>query len=202
VYGIGHAVYTKSDPRAKIFHKIVAQLSQEKDMTEEFALYERVEKLAPALVQAKTRSQKTLCANVDFYSGFAYNMLGLPRELYTPLFAISRIAGWSAHRMEEIISHGKIIRPAYKYVGPVNEYVPIEERVDPNAKKNRHNKLKDDLKRIKADKDKALKEIMAKEKADREKALKDKMAKDKAAKEKAAKDKAARDKASKEAAAD
>lgn len=192
VYGIGHAVYTKSDPRAKIFHKIVAQLSQEKDMTEEFALYERVEKLAPALVQAKTRSQKTLCANVDFYSGFAYNMLGLPRELYTPLFAISRIAGWSAHRMEEIISHGKIIRPAYKYVGPVNEYVPIEERVDPNAKKNRHNKLKDDLKRIKADKDKALKEIMAKEKADREKALKDKIAKDKAAKEKAAKDKAAK----------
>ncbi len=128
VYGIGHAVYTKSDPRAKVFHKIVAQLSQEKDMTEEFALYERVERLAPDLVKAKTKSQKSLCANVDFYSGFAYTMLGLPRELYTPIFAISRIAGWSAHRMEEIISHGKIIRPAYRYVGSPKEYIPMEER--------------------------------------------------------------------------
>ena len=128
VYGIGHAVYTKSDPRAKVLHKIVAQLSQEKDMTEEFALYERVERLAPDLVKAKTKSQKSLCANVDFYSGFAYTMLGLPRELYTPIFAISRIAGWSAHRMEEIISHGKIIRPAYRYVGSPKEYIPMEER--------------------------------------------------------------------------
>jgi citrate synthase len=128
VYGIGHAVYTKSDPRAKILHKVVAQLSQEKDMTEEFALYERVERLAPDLVKAKTKSQKSLCANVDFYSGFAYTMLGLPRELYTPIFAISRIAGWSAHRMEEIISHGKIIRPAYRYVGTPKEYIPMEER--------------------------------------------------------------------------
>ncbi len=128
VYGIGHAVYTKSDPRAKVFHKIVAELSQEKDMTEEFALYERVERLAPDLVKAKTKSQKSLCANVDFYSGFAYTMLGLPRELYTPIFAISRIAGWSAHRMEEIISHGKIIRPAYRYVGSPKEYIPMEER--------------------------------------------------------------------------
>ncbi len=128
VYGIGHAVYTKSDPRAKVFHKIVAQLSQEKDMTEEFALYERVERLAPDLVKAKTKSQKSLCANVDFYSGFAYTMLGLPRELYTPIFAISRIAGWSAHRMEEIISHGKIIRPAYRYVGSPKEYIPMEDR--------------------------------------------------------------------------
>ncbi len=128
VYGIGHAVYTKSDPRAKILHKVVAQLSQEKEMTEEFALYERVERLAPDLVKAKTKSQKSLCANVDFYSGFAYTMLGLPRELYTPIFAISRIAGWSAHRMEEIISHGKIIRPAYRYVGTPKEYIPMEER--------------------------------------------------------------------------
>lgn len=128
VYGIGHAVYTKSDPRAKVLHKVVAQLSQEKDMTEEFALYERVERLAPDLVKAKTKSQKSLCANVDFYSGFAYTMLGLPRELYTPIFAISRIAGWSAHRMEEIISHGKIIRPAYRYVGSPKDYIPMEER--------------------------------------------------------------------------
>ncbi len=130
IYGIGHAVYTKSDPRAKVLHQLTAQLSKEKDLTEEFALYERVERLAPGLVAKKTHATKSICANVDFYSGFAYRMLGLPDELYTPIFAISRIAGWSAHRMEEIINHGKIIRPAYMNISPAREYIPIDERDD------------------------------------------------------------------------
>ncbi len=128
IYGIGHAVYTKSDPRAKVLHRLVKQLSSEKDLTEEFALYERVERIAPDLVKAKTHSNKTLCANVDFYSGFAYRMLGLPQELYTPIFAIARIAGWSAHRMEEIINHGKIIRPAYMAVSTPRKYIKMEDR--------------------------------------------------------------------------
>ena len=128
IYGIGHAVYTKSDPRATVLHRLTKQLSHEKDLDEEFALYERVERLAPPLVRAKTHNNKTLCANVDFYSGFAYSMLGLPTELYTPIFAIARIAGWSAHRMEEIINHGKIIRPAYMNICEPRPYVPMEER--------------------------------------------------------------------------
>ncbi len=128
VYGIGHAIYTLSDPRAKILKECVAALSEEKGLTEEFELYQRVERLAPDLVAAKRNNGKSLCANVDFYSGFAYTMLDLPRELYTPLFAISRIAGWSAHRMEEIITKGKIIRPAYLYVGDRKDYVPMNNR--------------------------------------------------------------------------
>lgn len=128
VYGIGHAVYTKSDPRARMLKKFVSELSKEKDLVEEFELYERIERLAPGLVAAKTHATKTLCANVDFYSGFAYTMLGLPRELYTPIFAIARIPGWSAHRMEEIITAGKIIRPAYKNVHEHRDYVPMEDR--------------------------------------------------------------------------
>lgn len=128
IYGIGHAVYTKSDPRATVLHRLVKQLSTEKDLGEEFALYERIERIAPGLVKAKTHTNKTLCANVDFYSGFAYRMLGLPQELYTPIFAIARIAGWSAHRMEEIINHGKIIRPAYMAVSTPRKYVKMEDR--------------------------------------------------------------------------
>ncbi len=128
IYGIGHAIYTKSDPRAQILHSLTKQLSQEKDLDEEFALYERIERLAPGLVAKKTHATKTLCANVDFYSGFAYRMLDLPTELYTPIFAIARIAGWSAHRMEEIINHGKIIRPAYLAVGAPREYIKMEDR--------------------------------------------------------------------------
>lgn len=128
IYGIGHAIYTKSDPRAQILHSLTKQLSQEKDLDEEFALYERIERLAPGLVAKKTHATKTLCANVDFFSGFAYRMLDLPTELYTPIFAIARIAGWSAHRMEEIINHGKIIRPAYLAVGAPREYIKMEDR--------------------------------------------------------------------------
>ncbi|MBQ9066237.1 MAG: citrate synthase, partial [Clostridia bacterium] len=128
IYGIGHAVYTKSDPRAKVLHNFTRDLAREKDLSEEFALYERIERLAPSLVAAKTHATKTLCANVDFYSGFAYRMLGLPNELYTPLFAIARISGWSAHRMEELINRGKIIRPAYMGICPENHYVKMEDR--------------------------------------------------------------------------
>lgn len=128
IYGIGHAVYTKSDPRAKMLKTFVSELSAEKGRADEFRLYENIERLAPSLVAEKRSVKKTLCANVDFYSGFAYSMLCLPTELYTPIFAIARIAGWSAHRMEEIINHGKIIRPAYMSICPPREYRPFEDR--------------------------------------------------------------------------
>ncbi|MBR1704765.1 MAG: citrate/2-methylcitrate synthase [Clostridia bacterium] len=128
IYGLGHAIYTKSDPRARMLKEFVRRLSAEKGREDEFALYETVERIGPALVSGKRNTQKSICANVDFYSGFAYDMLGLPRELYTPIFAIARIAGWSAHRMEEIINRGKIIRPAYMSICPPRDYVPFDER--------------------------------------------------------------------------
>ena len=128
IYGLGHAIYTKSDPRARMLKEFVRKLSAEKGREDEFALYETVERIGPALVSGKRNTQKSICANVDFYSGFAYDMLGLPRELYTPIFAIARIAGWSAHRMEEIINRGKIIRPAYMNICPPRDYVPFDER--------------------------------------------------------------------------
>lgn len=126
IYGIGHAVYTLSDPRTTILKKYVRSLAEEKDKLAELALYELVEKIAPGML-AQKRS-RAVSANVDFYSGFIYSMLGLPLELYTPIFAIARIAGWSAHRMEEIINTGKIIRPAYKNVAKHTEYRPLCER--------------------------------------------------------------------------
>ena len=128
IYGLGHAIYTKSDPRARMLKSFVRELSAEKGRTDEFELYETIERIGPDLVTAKRNTQKSICANVDFYSGFAYDMLGLPRELYTPIFAIARIAGWSAHRMEEIINRGKIIRPAYMNICPPRAYKPFEER--------------------------------------------------------------------------
>lgn len=128
IYGMGHAVYSLSDPRADIFRSFVESLAVEKDMEEEFRLYSLVEQLAPRVIAEERRIYKGVSANVDFYSGFVYEMLGLPPELYTPLFAIARIVGWSAHRMEEIISAGKIIRPAYRSVGEKKEYVPLAER--------------------------------------------------------------------------
>jgi citrate synthase len=124
IYGMGHAVYTESDPRAVILKEYARQLSEEKGLTEEFALYERVEKIAGECLMSGRKLLKPVCANVDFYSGFVYTMLGLPNELFTPIFAISRISGWSAHRIEELVNKGKIIRPAYKYVG---HHVPYEE---------------------------------------------------------------------------
>lgn len=128
IYGMGHAVYSLSDPRAKVFRQYVKSLSEEKGLTDEFALYERVERLAPEIIARERKIYKGVSANVDFYSGFVYSMLNLPPELYTPIFAIARMAGWSAHRIEELINAGKIIRPAYKSVSDYKEYVPLKQR--------------------------------------------------------------------------
>ena len=125
---MGHAVYSLSDPRANIFKKFVKNLSEEKGLEAEYDLYARVERLAPQVIADERRIYKGVSANIDFYSGFVYSMLNLPTELYTPIFAISRIAGWSAHRIEELVNAGKIIRPAYLNVAPRREYVPIDQR--------------------------------------------------------------------------
>ena len=128
IYGMGHAVYTLSDPREVILKKFARKLAQEKGMMEEFALYELVERLGSRLVMEQRKMFKNVCANVDFYSGFVYTMLGIPKELFTPIFAIARIPGWSAHRLEEILNASKIIRPAYKYVGHHKEFVVMPDR--------------------------------------------------------------------------
>lgn len=128
IYGMGHAVYSLSDPRADVFKFFVKSLSEEKGKDKEFALYSMVERLAPQVIGEKRRIYKGVSANVDFYSGFVYSMLNLPTELFTPIFAISRISGWSAHRIEELCNAGKIIRPAYKSVAERIPYVPIHER--------------------------------------------------------------------------
>lgn len=128
IYGMGHAVYTKSDPRAQILKENLKPLAEEKGMLREFTLLDAIERLAPqALVNVKGTS-KDVCANVDLYSGLVYHILGIPPELFTPLFAVARIAGWSAHRVEESYSGGRIIRPAYKSVVHTNPYVPIDKR--------------------------------------------------------------------------
>ncbi|MDR0885333.1 MAG: citrate/2-methylcitrate synthase [Clostridiales Family XIII bacterium] len=128
IYGMGHAVYSLSDPRADIFKRFVKQLSEEKGRTEEYALYTSVERLAKKVIGEERKIYKGVSANVDFYSGFVYSMLDLPHELFTPLFAIARISGWSAHRIEELNNASKIIRPAYMSVSPRHEYVPISQR--------------------------------------------------------------------------
>lgn len=128
IYGVGHAIYSKSDPRAVAFKSFVQQLSVEKGLQKEFALYSLVEKLAPEVISAERQMYKGVSINVDFYSGFVYHMLGLPMELYTPIFAIARIVGWSAHRLEELANNGKIIRPAYKPVCEDREYVDLSNR--------------------------------------------------------------------------
>lgn len=128
IYGMGHAVYSLSDPRADVLRTYARKLSEEKGMQEEFKLYETVERLAPQIIAEKRKMYKGVSANVDFYSGMVYSMLGLPYELFTPIFAVARIAGWSAHRMEEIQNSGKIIRPAYVGVKPETEYVKLEDR--------------------------------------------------------------------------
>ena len=128
IYGMGHAVYSLSDPRANLLHSFVEKLSREKGRTEEYELYSLVERLGPEVIAGERKMYKGVSANVDFYSGFVYHMLDLPLELYTPLFAMARVAGWSAHRIEELINMGKIIRPAYKYVGNHADYAPLAER--------------------------------------------------------------------------
>lgn len=122
IYGMGHAVYTLSDPREVVLKDFASKLAKEKGMEEEYALYNTVEKVGADLLMNRSHVVKPVCANVDFYSGLIYTMLGIPEELFTPLFAISRISGWSAHRLEELVNKGKIIRPAYKYVGDHKDY--------------------------------------------------------------------------------
>ncbi len=128
IYGIGHAVYSISDPRAVVLKHYASKLAAEKGLDNEFNLYAKVEELAPKVIAKHTKIYKGVSANVDFYSGFVYQMLNLPLEMFTPIFALSRIAGWSAHRIEEIVNGGKIIRPAYKSVVPRQKYVSLNKR--------------------------------------------------------------------------
>ena len=129
IYGLGHAVYTVSDPREVILKEFAKKLSDEKGCQKEFELYNRVERIGKECIAQKRKLFKPVCANVDFYSGFVYSMLGIPQELFTPIFAVSRISGWSAHRLEELVNKGKIIRPAYRFVGIHKEYADIENRI-------------------------------------------------------------------------
>ncbi len=128
VYGMGHAVYTLSDPRAVILKKKAFQLAKGKEIEREFLLLDTIERLTPVLMKEERGIEKAVCANVDMYSGLVYRMLEIPQDLYTPLFAVSRMAGWSAHRMEELMTGGRIIRPAYKALPKKQHYVPITER--------------------------------------------------------------------------
>ncbi len=128
IYGVGHAIYSKSDPRAVIFRSFVEKLSMEKGLHKEFELYAAVERLAPQIIAEERKMYKGVSINVDFYSGFVYHMLGLPMELYTPIFAMARISGWSAHRLEELANNGKIIRPAYRPVIEDQDYVDLGKR--------------------------------------------------------------------------
>lgn len=128
IYGMGHAVYSLSDPRANIFKKFVEKLSVEKHRHDEFILYNNVARIATDVISKKRKIYKGVSPNIDFYSGFAYSMLNIPDELYTPLFAVARIAGWSAHRIEELINTNKIIRPAYKSVAQDQEYISLDKR--------------------------------------------------------------------------
>ncbi len=128
IYGIGHAVYSISDPRTAILKEYARKVAEEKKMVKEFCLHEKVENLAPEVITQKRKVYKGVSANVDFYSGFVYEMMGIPPELFTPLFAVARIVGWCAHRIEEIANGGKIIRPAYKSVAPRQKYLPMDKR--------------------------------------------------------------------------
>ena len=135
IYGMGHAVYTISDPRAEIFKSFVQKLAMEKGRQDEYELYARIEDMAPRLILAKRPHATSVSANVDFYSGFVYDMLDIPKELYTALFATARIVGWSAHRIEEIVTSNKILRPAYISMAQPREYVDLEDRSSSNEDK-------------------------------------------------------------------
>ena len=134
IYGMGHAVYTISDPRAEVFKSFVEKLAAEKGRQDDYQLYAAIERLAPELILAKRPNATSVCANVDFYSGFVYDMLDIPKELYTALFATARIVGWSAHRIEELVTSNKILRPAYISMCEPKKYLPLEERGDKNDK--------------------------------------------------------------------
>jgi citrate synthase len=128
IYGMGHAVYTISDPRAVILKKKAFELAKGKEIEAEFRLLETIERLTPEIFLEEKGSAKTMCANVDMYSGLVYRMLGIPSDLFTPLFAIARMAGWSAHRMEEVLTSSRIIRPAYKAIAKEKTYIKLSER--------------------------------------------------------------------------
>ena len=128
IYGMGHAIYSVSDPRANLLRQCAKELAAEKGREEEFALYETVAEMAPIVIAERRKMYKGVSANVDFYSGLVYQLLGLPCELFTPIFAVSRIVGWSAHRIEEIQNAGKIIRPSYIGVKEETPYIPLNER--------------------------------------------------------------------------
>ena len=128
IYGMGHAVYTKSDPRAMILKANAKKLAVEHGFEKEFITLENIEKLTPEVFNEEKGLDKAMCANVDLYSGLVYKVLGIPEDLYTPLFATARITGWCAHRLEEITSSGKIMRPAYKSVSKYRDFVPLDER--------------------------------------------------------------------------
>ena len=128
IYGMGHAIYTKSDPRAVMLKRYARDLAMQKGYGDDFALLEAIERLTPEAFRQLKGVERTICANVDLYSGLIYRMLRIPVSMYTPLFAIARVAGWCAHRMEEYTTAKKIIRPAYKCITPTKQYVPLEER--------------------------------------------------------------------------
>jgi citrate synthase len=128
IYGVGHAIYSRSDPRARIFESFVEKLSAEKGRGDEYKLYAAIARLAPELIAKERKMYKGVSANIDFYSGFVYDMMDLPRELFTPLFAVARIAGWSAHRIEELVGDSRIIRPAYKGTAATTSYIPLAKR--------------------------------------------------------------------------
>ena len=128
IYGLGHAVYTISDPRAEMLKQKAAQLAKEKGRMDDMRLFETVEKVGPDIVKSRHPRAEDVCANVDLYSGLVYDMLGIPKDLYTPLFAVARCVSWCAHRMEELINQGPIIRPAYKPLFHPKKYVPLKDR--------------------------------------------------------------------------
>ena len=128
VYGMGHAVYTLSDPRAVILRENAKKMAENTEFEREYKLLEAVERLTPELFKKIKGSDKAMCANVDMYSGFVYSMLGIPEDLYTPMFAVSRMAGWCAHRFEELVTGKRIIRPAYKAISGEKKYIPLDER--------------------------------------------------------------------------
>lgn len=129
IYGMGHAIYTLSDPRAVILKRFAKKLAATKGMLDEFELYESVERLTPEVLLSVKGEDKVVCANVDLFSGMVYKMMGIPQELYTPLFAVARMVGWCAHRIEEVYQPGnRIIRPAYKAVAPMRTFIPLDQR--------------------------------------------------------------------------
>ena len=128
IYGLGHAVYTLSDPRAQLVKRYARKLAHQKGAEDKLDLIESIERLGPEVMRNVKGTNKPICANIDMYTGFVYSMLGVPKDLYTPIFAMARVAGWAAHRMEELYGAGRIIRPAYRSVFDMREYVPLEER--------------------------------------------------------------------------